>query len=106
MQTLKYDKLVRDRIPEIIREAGSDCRVHSVRDSELTHYLAMKMQEETTEFINDPSVEEAADIYEVFLTLLRTWNIDMSDVVFKAEDKRQSRGGFTQGIVLDEVSKN
>jgi predicted house-cleaning noncanonical NTP pyrophosphatase (MazG superfamily) len=97
---------VRDKIPGIIRDAGSDCRVHSVRESELTYYLAKKMQEEITEFIKDPSVEEAADIYEVFLTLLRTWNIDMPDVIFKAEDKRQSRGGFTQGIILDEVSKN
>ena len=104
--TMKYDKLVRDRIPELIREAGSDCRIASVEDSELTYYLSKKMQEEVAEFIEDPCVEEAADIFEVFRGLLKIGNIDFSDVVFKAEDKRTARGGFELGIVLKEVTKN
>ena len=103
---MKYDKLVRDKIPEIIREAGSDCRIHSAGESELTYYLAKKMQEEVAEFIEDPSVEEAADIYEVFRSLLKMRNLDLSDVIFKAEDKRAERGGFELGIILDEVVKN
>lgn len=105
MCKLKYDKLVRDKIPEIIREAGSDCRVHPAKDSELTYYLAKKMQEEVAEYIKDPSVEEAADIYEVFRSLLKMRNLDLSDVIFKAEDKRSARGGFELGLILDEVTK-
>ena len=96
-------KLVRDKIPDIICAAGKECKTHKADVREYQKLLYDKMVEELSEFMEDPSVEEAADMYEVFLSILRNWELDLSDVVFKAEDKRQERGSFREGIVLDEI---
>ena len=61
------------------------------------------MIEELSEFMEEPCLEEAADMWEVFISILRHWDLDLSDVIFKAEDKRKDRGSFKEGIVLDEI---
>lgn len=96
-------KLVRDKIPKIIEESGRGCKVHKATIPEYQVLLYDKMIEELSEFCLDPCLEEAADMYEVFLSILRHWDLDLSDVVFAASDKREARGGFRDGIVLDEV---
>ena len=108
MSTLKRTvisggKLVRDRIPELIRGSNKEpvCRV--VRDDEYKEYLIKKMGEEIWEFKENPSIEEAADIYEVFLTFLKNWGIELSDVRKFAQYKSRERGKFDGGIVLDEI---
>ena len=99
-------KLVRDKIPKIITDSGKDCRTSRADVRDYPILLHDKMIEELTEFMEDPSVEEAADMWEVFLALIRNWNIDLSDVIFRADDKRQARGSFRDGIVLHDVFDN
>ncbi len=96
-------KLVRDKIPEIIRASGRESRCHVARDQEYNDMLILKMQEELTEFADNPSIEEAADMYEVFLTFLKNWGIELSDVRKFAQYKSRERGKFDGGIVLDEI---
>lgn len=96
-------KLVRDRIPELIRASGKEIVCHVVRDTEYEQYLVEKMREELLEFEDNPSIEEAADMYEVFLTFLKHWGIELSDVRKFAQYKSRECGKFDGGIVLDEI---
>jgi hypothetical protein len=58
------------------------------------------MLEEVNEFIDDPSLDEAADIYEVFLTFIKNWGFELTDVIKQADTKREERGGFEERVVL------
>lgn len=62
MKTIKYDKLVRDKIPEIIEKSGKKCVVE-VMDKEIyIQYLDRKLNEELAEYQSDKSIEELADL--------------------------------------------
>mgnify|MGYP001249294276 CR=1 FL=1 len=61
-----YQKLVRDRIPEIIEETGKEFSVCQMQGERLKDYAMKKLQEEVQEFVEEPSAEEAADIMEIF----------------------------------------
>lgn len=97
-------KLVRDLIPQIIHEAGKKCRYRVVDDIKgFESALVTKMNEEMSEFMENPSYEEAADIYEVLYALAWLHKIDMQGIVTTAIEKRQQRGGFHKGIILESV---
>lgn len=60
---MKYNKLVRDKIPEIIENNGNSCVIKTISGNDLKKALENKLLEETNEFINDNmSIEELADI--------------------------------------------
>ena len=58
-------KLVRDRIPEIINESGRHCSVRVLDDAEYYIELKRKLVEEVDEFLAETNLEELADILEV-----------------------------------------
>tara|TARA_Y100001963_G_scaffold102908_1_gene141632 strand:- start:3312 stop:3623 length:312 start_codon:yes stop_codon:yes gene_type:complete len=98
-------KLVRDKIPEIIRKSGRSCTFYIEEDIEkISLLLKDKMYEELDEFLEDPSTEEASDMYEVLCALAWLNKISMSDVLTNSIGKREKRGGFFNGIVLKEVT--
>ena len=96
-------KIVRDNIPELISESGKECTYRVVGDEDAKKYLYDKLSEELQEFKVTPCVQEAADIYEVFLEIITRHGIDLYDVVSYSRKKRDSNGGFTKNIVLDSV---
>ena len=96
-------KLVRDNIPEIIKNSGKQASLRTVKDKELEIFLIRKMVEEVSEFEDTPTLEEAADIYEVFLAFLDNWNLEFSEVKEAARIKRNKRGSFQKGLILEEV---
>jgi len=99
-------KLIRDRIPQIIKDAGGTGQQYHVADhDEYRQRLFDKMREELDEFAEEPCLEEAADMYEVFMAILRTYNLDLADVVFKAYAKKEERGGFQERIILKNIPK-
>jgi len=100
---MKYDKLVRDKIPDILEQAGKHYTARIVEDEEYEKYLIKKMQEETEEFQETPCLEEAADMYEVFQKILVQWGLRMSDVELVAHHKKELKGAFEYGIILEEV---
>jgi len=98
-------KLIRDFVPRIIEESGRRAVYHIVRDrAEHLSRLRDKVVEELQEFTEEPCLEEAADLYEVLLTLVELHDMDMNDVVATAQDKRKRCGGFRGGAVLVEVT--
>ena len=72
-----YDKLVRDRIPEIIEESGKKCEVEVVSNEIALEYLYKKLGEEIDELLSDKNVDEIADVMEVLLLLLKSMVIVM-----------------------------
>ena len=99
-------KLVRDLIPQIIEDDGNSCDYHTANLPELKEMLYKKMHEELNEFIEKPCLEEAADMYEVLKTICWLHNIGMPAVISSAVEKREKRGGFGEGIILEGVNRN
>ena len=98
-------KLVRDYIPDIIKKDGKTCVSRGCVDlQEFSDRLRDKMIEETDEFLEEPSYEEAAAMYEVLRAYANLYNLDMKTVHNTADAKRAERGGFDDGIVLVKVS--
>ena len=96
-------KLVRNNIPEIIARTGRECKYKIASKEEMKSILFEKLEEESREFLENPGVDEAVDIYEVFLAILEHWGIHFSDVVNHSYYKRDERGGFSNGIILSSV---
>ena len=100
----KYDKLVHDSIPKIIRDTGQKCTTRKIKGKELTSYLSKKVIEEVTELFDDPCAEEFADVIEILEAYRRHVAISIEDVLEAKYKKHKTRGGFQKGIVLLEVS--
>jgi predicted house-cleaning noncanonical NTP pyrophosphatase (MazG superfamily) len=99
----EYDKLVRDRIPEIIRQDGRQCGVEVMPEDEYVQALKDKLVEEAQEAAAagpENLVKELADLYEVVDALMAACGIDREIVMAKQEERRQSRGGFDQRLRL------
>lgn len=102
----EFDKLVRDRTPEIVREDGCEPRVEVAEGDELREYLLDKIVEEAEEVREDPSIGELADVYEV-LVAISLLVLDPQASPYKirrrAKEKREEQGGFAKGYILKEV---
>jgi predicted house-cleaning noncanonical NTP pyrophosphatase (MazG superfamily) len=98
--------MVRDFIPKIIEEDGSTCEWRNVENrEEHTMFLRKKIIEEVDEFIEDPCLDEAADMLEVVRTFASINGIDFDDVVAAAHIKKWVRGSFARGVVLEKVNR-
>jgi len=100
-----YQKLVRDRIPEIITEAGKDFSVTQMRAERLKDYAMKKLQEEVQEFVENPCVEEAADILEIFQFICRREGFTDSRIKAEQIAKRVEKGAFEMGYILEWVEE-
>lgn len=98
-----YDKLVRDRIPEVIRASGKECETSIVSGDKKTELLEKKLMEEVGEFMEAKNLEELADVMEVLFGLAEDLGYSEEDLVRAREEKREERGGFKKGIVLERV---
>jgi len=98
-----YNKLIRDRIPEIIRTDGKDFEIEVMGEIEYRIALMKKLVEEAQEAVqsNDEGLAtELADLYEVMDAILATWNIQREEVNSIQEERRRQRGGFERRIKL------
>ena len=96
-----YHKLVRDRIPEIIKANGAECVTHVAKLDEYNRLLESKLQEEITEFLHNKCAEEIADILEVIEAIARLEGISVDEIKKVKTDKRANRGSFNKRIVLE-----
>jgi len=100
---MKLNKLVRDKIPEIIKKKGAVPITHIASDEEYWKKLKEKLQEEIDEFMKDSNEEELADILEVVYALCDYKKIDKKQLEMLRKKKAEERGGFKDKIILDET---
>ncbi len=100
-----YQKLIRDRIPGVIADAGKSFATRKASETELMDYAMKKLQEEVQEFVEDPCAEEAGDIMEIFHFICDHLGIRDSQVVAQTTAKRITRGGFDKGLILEWVEE-
>lgn len=98
-----YNKLVRDRIPEIIRADGKECEIRIAEGKDKYELLEKKLMEEVNEFLEDKNLEELADVMEVLFGLANELGYKEEDLINMRSEKSLSRGGLKNGIVLLEV---
>lgn len=98
-----YNKLVRDKIPEIIEADGRKCDIRIADKNEHYELLEAKLQEEVKEFLEDKNLEELADVMEVLFALADNLGYSEEELLKKREEKKEERGGFKEGIVLNKV---
>lgn len=94
-------KLVRDRIPEIMRSAGLTPHTRISPPKERLSWLLAKLREETAEVVDAPCIEECADVLEVVLAIASELGYAEAQLRQVAADKAQQRGGFGGGILLE-----
>ena len=102
--TIRYNKLVRDRIPEIIASSGRRCVWATLTEGEYLAKLDEKLNEELMEYQQSKSMEELADLLEVVRAVALARGSSIEEVEALRRDKAEKRGGFEKRILLKEVS--
>jgi predicted house-cleaning noncanonical NTP pyrophosphatase (MazG superfamily) len=100
-----YNKLVRDKIPDIIRRSGKRCSFHTATEEEYLIRLKDKLFEELQELYEEPSIEELADVLEVVYALGRRLNLNVVDSYGAMTKKGISKGKFRDKIILEMVEE-
>ena len=103
MSIKKYNKLVRDRIPEIIEAGGSTCVTEILSDEEYLKMIDAKLDEELAEYHQDQNLEELADLTEVIHAAVIARGYTLEDLERVRAEKAAKRGGFENKILLKEV---
>ena len=93
-------KLVRDRIPELMAQAGLMPSVRVLNSDERLGWLLMKLGEEAAELTQTPNLEECADVVEVVLSIAGELGYTLDQLLEAAADKKKTRGGFDGGLVI------
>lgn len=104
MELKIYNKLVRDKIPEIIKAKGGVVETRVLNDEEYKKFLRLKLIEEVAEaneaLTREDLVKELGDVWEVAEALMKNENIDLAEVQALKQKRREERGGFDERIFL------
>ncbi|MGJ7912627.1 phosphoribosyl-ATP pyrophosphohydrolase [Neobacillus sp. LXY-1] len=98
-----YNKLVRDKIPQIIEKDNKIPITNIASKEEVKALLLLKLIEELEEFKETPVEEELADILEVIDGIAEVFDLDIDKVKSIKNTKKEERGGFEKGIILETV---
>ena len=99
-----WKKLVRDNIPEIIKDTNKTPVTHIADEKEYKIELLKKLKEEVIEFIDDCSIEEFADIQEILGAIKQEFHFDTEEIKKVQNDKAQKNGKFNKRIILEKVT--
>ena len=103
MKSIKYNKLVRDHIPEIIEASGKTCVTETLSDEEYLKMIDAKLDEELAEYHKDQNIEELADLLEVIRAAAIARGYSVEELEKVRAEKAAKRGGFEKKILLKEV---
>jgi len=104
---MKFNKLVRDKIPEIIEKNGNTAVTKTVTDDyEYAQLLKEKLNEEVSEYYAEGNIEELADVLEVVDAMAALNKHRFDDILPVKAKKRDKRGGFENRIYLVNTESN
>ena len=106
MKKLQYNKLVRDKIPEIIDASCKTCRTEVLSDDEYLKMLDAKLDEELAEYHKDQNIEELADLVEVIYAAAKARGYSLAQLEAVRAEKASARGAFEKKLLLKEVIEN
>ena len=98
-----YNKLVRDKIPEIIEADGKTCKTKILSDEEYIAALETKLNEEVAEYQADKNLEEMADVLEALQAICVARGYSLDELEARRAKKAEERGGFSDKIFLEYV---
>lgn len=101
-----YNKLVRDKIPEIILKDNELPTTRILNDEEYIQELNKKLQEEVSEYLEAENIEEMVDILEVIRAILEHKGVTYDEIEEKRIKKASKRGAFKEKIYLEKVLQN
>ena len=101
-----YNKLVRDRIPEIIEASGNKCKTKILSDTEYLEMIDIKLDEELAEYHKDQNIEELADLLELIYAAAVARGYSIEELEATRANKAQKRGAFDKRIFLIETIEN
>jgi predicted house-cleaning noncanonical NTP pyrophosphatase (MazG superfamily) len=102
-KTKIYNKLVRDKIPNVITMDGKKAKTRVLNEDEYLAELTKKLAEEVKEFQKEPSIEELADIKEVTIAIREAMSIHAGELEEIRRKKAAERGRFKNKIFLESV---
>jgi predicted house-cleaning noncanonical NTP pyrophosphatase (MazG superfamily) len=97
-----YNKLVRDKIPQIIAASGKNCVTEVLTEDAYLQKLDEKLGEELAEYQESKSLEELADLLEVMAAVVKARGYSWEELERIRARKREKRGGFEERILLIE----
>ncbi len=103
MAIITYNKLVRDKIPELIEADGKNCETEILSDEDYLKALDAKLDEELAEYHKDQNVEELADLLEVIYACAVARGYSKEELEMMRTLKVKQRGEFKNKIFLRKV---
>lgn len=103
MGIITYNKLVRDKIPEIIEADGKTCEIEILSDEEYLKAVDAKLDEELAEYHKDQNIEELADLLEVLYACAEARGSSKEELENMRIMKAEQRGSFRKKIFLNSV---
>jgi predicted house-cleaning noncanonical NTP pyrophosphatase (MazG superfamily) len=102
---MTFNKLVRDKIPEIIADSGQKASFRVLDESEMMSFLEKKLDEEVAEFHESKTLDELADIVEVLFAIAESLGHSAFELGSRRRRKLFERGGFSKRICLIETEE-
>ncbi len=99
----KYNKLVRDKIPQIIQSSGKTPFIDVYSDKEFKKALNNKLEEELSEYLKSESLDELVDLEEVIQAIIKSNSISKKEFTSLLVKKAKERGKFNNKIKLIKV---
>jgi predicted house-cleaning noncanonical NTP pyrophosphatase (MazG superfamily) len=100
---MSYKKLIRDKVPDIIRAKGETPIIRTMDNEEYLKELVIKLSEEVEEFKAEYDLKELADVQEVVLALTRAIGASPEELEAARAEKATKNGAFEQKIYLESV---
>ena len=106
MKEIVYNKLVRNRIPQIIEESGKRCETEILSNERYLEMLDKKLDEELAEYQIEKNIEERADLLEVVYAVAKARGCSVAELEQIRTEKKEKRGAFDKKIFLIKVTED